>query len=355
MPSKKKLPLKSNMLAYLLICMIACILISLIIVRSRRSPQLHKLGFPFRMIADRTGIRNDVVVLGAPFRNDNHRDTFLELKSRGVKVIGFTHYQNFPATIDNPFEDKYWTKNEFDYISSCDGWCYCHRDPDAIGLPRENRIDLVESDFADIHSLCAHISCDMTEKDIDFVYSLPSELVDDHKNSNRCSLEWQAHCRNWKLARECLPILCDRLGLSGAIIGRDCVDDMQELGIESKITLHKRLKYNEFLTLLKRARFLFVPNISDASPRVITEALALNTPVVVNKDIIGGWKYVNDRTGASFTSPDDVEAAVNHVLTVKTAQDEFLSTWGRQKSSERFSSFLRQLGVNADETVMLKV
>ena len=333
--------------------MVACILLSLIIFR-RVKRQSSELSFPFRRIADRSGVREDVVALGAPFRSDTHRDTFLELKNRGVKVIGFTHYQNFPGEIDNPFEDKYWTKNKFDYVSNCDGWCYCHRDPDAIGLPTDKRIEVVESDFADMHSLCAHTSCDGVEKDIDFVYSLPSELVDGQKDSNRCSLEWQAHCRNWQLARACLPILCDRLGMNGAIVGRDCMEDMRELGVDTKITLHKRLAYHKFLSLLKRARFLFVPNISDASPRVITEALALNTPVVVNKEIIGGWKYVNDKTGALFTSTEDLEAAVNHALTVETAQDEFLATWGRQKSSEKFASFLREIGIETDETVMLK-
>jgi hypothetical protein len=37
---------------------------------------------------------------------------------------------------------------------------------------------------------------------------------------------------------------------------------------------------------------MFVPSESDASPRVITESFVKNTPVLVFKNIYGGWKYV---------------------------------------------------------------
>ncbi len=46
------------------------------------------------------------------------------------------------------------------------------------------------------------------------------------------------------------------------------------------------------------------PSIADASPRLITEALIRNCPILINKDIYGGWKYVNDKTGRFFSAPD---------------------------------------------------
>src|SRR5262249_31101767 len=52
------------------------------------------------------------------------------------------------------------------------------------------------------------------------------------------------------------------------------------------------------------AHVLLVPSTVDASPRVITEALCLDTWVMVNADISGGWKYVNERTGAFFDRTD---------------------------------------------------
>ena len=51
---------------------------------------------------------------------------------------------------------------------------------------------------------------------------------------------------------------------------------------------------------LQKARFIFVPNVSDASPRVLTEALCYDLRLLVNYNLLGGWKYVNEQTGVLF-------------------------------------------------------
>ena len=43
--------------------------------------------------------------------------------------------------------------------------------------------------------------------------------------------------------------------------------------------------------------------------RVVVEALCLGLPVVMNRNILGGWKYVNERTGKFFTDASDVVSA----------------------------------------------
>lgn len=40
--------------------------------------------------------------------------------------------------------------------------------------------------------------------------------------------------------------------------------------------------------------------------RVVAEALCLDVPVVINTHILGGWKYVDRRTGEFFGNADDV-------------------------------------------------
>ena len=47
----------------------------------------------------------------------------------------------------------------------------------------------------------------------------------------------------------------------------------------------------------------------DASPRILTESLCVNIPVLVNLNIIGGWKYVNSETGEFFRDETDLEEA----------------------------------------------
>lgn len=42
------------------------------------------------------------------------------------------------------------------------------------------------------------------------------------------------------------------------------------------------------------------------SCRVVAEALCFDMPVVMNRHIVGGWKYVNDYTGEFFSDSSDV-------------------------------------------------
>ena len=41
------------------------------------------------------------------------------------------------------------------------------------------------------------------------------------------------------------------------------------------------------LKLYQKAKFVFLPNEADASPRVLTECLVLNIPCLVNTNILG--------------------------------------------------------------------
>jgi hypothetical protein len=66
--------------------------------------------------------------------------------------------------------------------------------------------------------------------------------------------------------------------------------------------------------LLCFCRVLFAPNVHDASPRVLAEAMCLDVPILVNRHILGGWKYVNNNTGAFFGSEDDVVDAFKGIL-----------------------------------------
>lgn len=313
-----------------------------------------QMSFPFRNFVDRSGVRRDVVGLGAPFRSDEHRQLFYALRRQGVRIVGFTHYQTFPGKLENPHEDPYHATHPFDYAGEVDGWCYCHRDPDAVGIPREHRIDLVESDFADGYALCRMVDCGAPKR-YDYVFSMPSEVGDRtaHRvEGQACGRAWQAHCRNLTLAQECLPIFC-RMGLRGAVVGRDCSADVPD-GCDL-IDLHGDLPYSSFLQLLVSARFLFLPSIFDASPRKLTEALALGTPALVNRDIVGGFKYIGRHTGAFFSGTDDVAAGARRCLALTGVAESYARQWPAAEASARLQSFLGTLGVRTDDSVALKI
>ena len=101
------------------------------------------------------------------------------------------------------------------------------------------------------------------------------------------------------------------------------------------ITLKKTLPYYEFLDHIEKSKILFLPNISDASPRVITESLMKGVPIIVNQQIIGGWKYVNENTGCFFNNEEDIIEKVNYVLNREyKTQEWFVNNYYDGKTSK---------------------
>tara|TARA_Y100000741_G_scaffold344521_1_gene309174 strand:- start:6545 stop:7651 length:1107 start_codon:yes stop_codon:yes gene_type:complete len=302
--------------------------------------------WPFRKFFDIDGNEIvDIVSLGAPFREQKHFDLFKKIKEKDVKIIGISHYQEFPQQIINPFEDTYAENHPFDYVKECDAWCYCQRNPEEIGLHMEKSLELVESDFAHFPTLL-HFLKKKSLKEIqesfpkkyDFIYSCPQDP------GNTCVKGWQAHCRNWKLAKKCLPILCTKMGLSGLLIGRNCENELKEMGIFDKITRKDFLPYHEFIEEIASSKFLFIPNISDASPRVATEAMSLNVPVLMNINIVGGFKYVKyGVSGCLFHDEHDVEKCAKVALKSLGAHKHFTTHWGKEQSAKKLGSFLQSL------------
>jgi hypothetical protein len=86
---------------------------------------------------------------------------------------------------------------------------------------------------------------------------------------------------------------------------------------------------------------LFVPNGLDASPRIVAEALAMDTPVLVNRHILGGWHFVNPFTGSFFESEADVTQGARRCLERWTSPREwFRSNHGPVLAGRRLARFM---------------
>jgi hypothetical protein len=88
-----------------------------------------------------------------------------------------------------------------------------------------------------------------------------------------------------------------------------------------------------------------LPNISDASPRVLTEGLCCNARILVNYNIVGGWKYVNDLTGEFFTSETDFIEKLQKILNnydKYKPREWYMNNYGLEKSGKRLLEFLKQ-------------
>jgi glycosyltransferase involved in cell wall biosynthesis len=280
-----------------------------------------KLSWPFLHIVDKNGRDTGYAVIQGPVETRDATSTLAYLV-RQHTMLGFASFAEFPkwrSAVDRT-----------EYGVLCRGWCHCFRDPDEY-LPKGTmRVLISHSDFIDPMrveplSICGS---ERVRKDNDFVYvCLPGKQ--------------HALTKNLDLALSCIKILTDRLGLRGVLVGRPPIAD---LAADERLAFIGELPWNDLMQLLGRSRFLFVPNIRDASPRLLTESLCMNTPVIVNRRILGGWKYVNAFTGAFFNNDEDLGEAVSACLSRhKSPREWYRSHHGPYLAGMRLARFLREV------------
>jgi hypothetical protein len=291
--------------------------------------------FPFRFLQDEKGNILPIVVLVAFFRKKEDRDLFEEYEKNGVKIVGVTAYKTFPKPIADSTADSTSMTDNLDYVGRVKNWLCCFKNPEQYGFTEKNNlIEISESDFYD-----ADEETSSPEKKYDIIYS----CLKDDKNDN-CSLTgWNAVNRNYKLALECLPIIVNEYNMKILIVGRSGCGLEEKYG--SNVETTDFLPYHEFQQKIKESRFLFVPNIYDASPRVVPEAIIKDVPVLMNRNIVCGSKYINYNTGEFFTDEQDVRVAIRNLI----AKENIISPrkWWRENytkkiSGKKFRDFLNQ-------------
>ena len=105
------------------------------------------------------------------------------------------------------------------------------------------------------------------------------------------------------------------------------------------------VNYYESLDYMRQSRFLFVPAVYDASPRVITEAMSLNVPVLMNENIVGGWKYICKETGVFFSGISSLKGSVVELmsnLNTYTPRSYIQQHYGRQISGKQLKGFVEK-------------
>ena len=259
-----------------------------------------KKNSPIKNVMDDKGNILNVGLIVYPFTDKNKTEIFKSAKKNGMLFIGCSSYINFP----NITENKYDITNDpnhycwgFDYFEFVFAWIHCFRNPELYfpsNLPKEL---ISESDFTNK----TFDYQKRTTKEFDFIYICL-------KDNESCHDGWQSENRNWVLAKKCIEIMCSKYKMKGLIVGRiGCK-------IHKNCTVTDFLQYHEFIKQYDRCKFVFVPNILDASPRVLSESLIRDLPCLVNKNILGGWKYVNSNTGEYFNNMDDFEISLKKLI-----------------------------------------
>ena len=298
------------------------------------------LEFPFKNIRDEKGQKLNIVAISAPFREKAHEEKYAAYKNAGLNILGISSYLEFPNEIHNPFEDQFHKERKHDYVSMASSWLYCHRDPgykiQYSGIPT---MLMTEADLKNPD----HYQKDPAIKpEYDFIYI----CLDDHDKGTEgeCKPGWNWYIRSWDLAKRCLEVMCEKFHLKGVIVGRSNCEFTEKCnGIVKTIPF---LEYHNFQKELQKCRFLFAPNGSDASPRVIVEAMLYDKPVLVNYNIVGGWhNVISGVTGETFTSEYDVEMAIQKILSnydKYTPRKWYTENRGIHHSGQKLAKFLKE-------------
>jgi len=290
---------------------------------------------PFKNMFDDNGKLLNVILIDKPFRTKEDESNYEKYKLQGLSFCGISSYSNFPGKIDNPYEDRFHELEKHDYTKMVSSWLHCFRDiniPENLknsGLPM---LLLTESDLKDTD---AYKPSKSISKEYDFIYIC---LADNDK----CEPGWQSYNRNWDLAKECLKTMCSEFKLTGIIVGRtNCEFTISCKGL---IKVLPFLDFHKFQQELQKCRFLFVPNITDASPRVITEALTYNIPILVNENIIGGWHHVVPGvTGEFFTDSTNIKKSISKLMSnynTYKPREHFIKHNGKINAGKRLADFL---------------
>ena len=292
---------------------------------------MKKLNWPFVLVVDSHQRAINWVLLNGPIVTSAQQAQFAELRCARFHLAGMSSYINFPLT--EPAD-------ALDYETVCEAWCHCFREPDQFfttNIPR----DLISmSDFTDYHRVCPgrFRSC-----------SGPAEFDLIYVGAND---DWKRTAKNWCLAALCLPRICAELNLRALVIG----DPNKDFGPTERITFIPHLPWERFLSHLAAAELLFVPNALDPSPKLLGEALCLDVPIVVNRQILGGWKYVNAFTGVFFDDESDVVAAVRTCLSrARHPRNWFCANYGPYHSGRRLLKLLKRVDPEISERTYLCV
>ena len=288
-------------------------------------------NFPFRYFTDASGKVVPLVAVTSFFREDAAQKKYQEYVKNGIPIIGITAYKSFPKPIKDGSADDYTGDQKFDYVGEIRDWLCCFSDPAEYGFTAANNlIEMSESDFYDAEPP----DTVRAKKKYDVIYSCP----DDDKS--KCPADgWNAVNRNFELALKCFPVMVNEFGLNILVVGRTSCGLEEKFG--KRIETVDFLPFHEFQQKLHESKILFVPNVADASPRVVAEAMIKDVPVLMNKNIMGGSKYIVEETGEFFTDETDVAQAIERILnSEKTPRKWWRNNYSVKSSSLKLHKFV---------------
>ena len=96
---------------------------------------------------------------------------------------------------------------------------------------------------------------------------------------------------------------------------------------------------NDVAKFIRQSKFVVFLSTADASPRLMTEALVCGRPVIVNRHLYGGWKYLNEDNSMSFGGSVGYQNMENNKDRIYRRMRRL---WQSAKTTEFNSSIIKQ-------------
>ena len=79
---------------------------------------------------------------------------------------------------------------------------------------------------------------------------------------------------------------------------------------------------------------------------MLTEALCYDLKLLVNYNILGGWKYVNEMTGEFFKDEYDIESSLNKLVrnldnNKYQPRKFFVDNYGKERTGRTLANFIK--------------
>jgi len=287
----------------------------------------------------------NVIMVRAPFRGGDDEKLYKFYKD-DILFLGISSFESFPLKSPNPYSQK--TESDY-YLNMFPGFLHMMRDPDEYFPQKVETVLMSQSDFNLDDAMRFGQKHDKEEKIYDFVYSGGDQDVE------RDCVGWASYNKNFSFVREALEVMCSsEFNVTGVLIANKNKADTKACTIppacHGKIVQTTFLDQGKFFGYLAKARWAFLPQICDASPRVSTQAMSMNIPLLMNRNIMGGWKYISPgETGESFHDMSDFKDSLRKILDNTRGGNspykplQFVKKrYGSVKSGERLLEFVKE-------------
>ena len=244
----------------------------------------------------------------------------LERQLRTKKLIGLSAYQNFPEVTKNPNDSEFMKSEENNILTKYGNkiilWCHCFKHPTQFITPGIPLLLHSDSDHYRHTERLMNMANTVVKK-YDFFCSLPDG-------------DWNYWIRGGDIAKKWLNYMADRMNLKILIGGGN-----KREGFSDLIDYTGHLQWDKYIDAMNSCKYMFNASRYDASPRIIVEALSLNIPVLLNQDILGGWKYINSLTGSFFFYDEPIEQVVTKFMRTSYKSKDWLKHYFDDKKPQQ--------------------